>query len=1011
MKQEFEKQLITDHLKDKLVGFGWRFVAGNELERTGLDEPLLINNLRAALFKINSDLGITDKEINDVIQEIKLVPNGEMGAKQMLHYLKYGVGVKFYQDKIVKIVNLFDFKNVQNNDFIISREVCFKGAETVRADIVLYVNGVPLANIEGKNPLSLSVSWQDGYRQIKKYERVAGEAYKYMQIGAVADVEVRYFAIVPWMGNVGTYEWKEEGLDAVDALAEFLRSERILDVIRNFIFVREERGSFNKVIARYMQYRAVNKICERAVNHLEGKDERNKGLIWHWQGSGKTLTMIFAAHKLYFNKILENPSIFFIIDRKDLEEQLSNELSGLDLNFSHDIVGNVKEMVGVAQADNYLGKRGVFVTLLHKFESGRQWLPAGFDNEKKDTIADRKNVICFLDEVHRTQYGILAAQMKHILRSAFYFGFTGTPVDEKERDTYRAFGYPVDSEDYLDKYFINESLADGFTVPVVFMPRQEKMHLSADELKLLVEKIGKEDAFDEGELEKIEDIAARKLDKIKMFLEDEQRIRKISEDIAGHFKEYVAGRFKAMVVCGSRKACVIYKQKLDELLGEEASEIVMTFNVGDQKLLADYYEKWKDKYPSAKNDKEIREEIVRRFKSDIDADPKILIVTDMLLTGFDAPMLQTMYFDKPLKKHRLLQAIARVNRLYGDVKKAGVIVDYAGILKEAKRAHNMYYEDERGTTVPFEYEYLSDNFIKLIKKIEEIIGQEPKVLTRENLIEMMDKLRDDNAEKVFIENYRELRKIFELLGTEKIKLDYLNEYKFYSVIFAYLQKFKGGENKSVSETYFSKTLEAVHQAINVDEINNSLPPFAFDIKYFDSILGSKIGKKEKAMSMVFGLERFVLVEQSGNSILRSVFEKTQELVRKWREKSVDYEELYDYGVEIIEEIKSKEREQKELGLNNIEFGIYDIVLNRLKNNKKSLRVAMDIYKEAKENLITDWDKQAVLKQNVSRIIRERIRKLKATERLPLDEINSLSQIIFDFMEKYAEKQKNQLQGH
>ena len=1002
-KQSPEKQLITDYLKDRLVASGWQFVNGNELERTGLDEPLLLNNLRSALLKINANLGITNKEVDDVIQEIKLVPIGETGAKQILHYLKYGVGVKFYQDKIVKIVNLFDYTNPANNEFIGAREVYFKGSESVRADIVLYVNGIPLANVEGKNPLSLSVSWQDAYRQIKKYERVAGEAYKYIQIGAVADAQARYFAIAPWLAEVGTYEWKENDLDAVDALSEFLRPERLLDIVRNFLFVREEWGTYHKVIARYMQYRAVNKICERVVNNLAGKDEKNKGLVWHWQGSGKTLTMIFAAHKLYFNNLLEHPTVFFVIDRKDLEEQLSNELSSLDLNFKHDTVGSVNDMVSVVQADNYLGKRGVFVTLLHKFESGRPWLPVNFGEDKKETIADRKNVICFLDEVHRTQYGLMAAQMKHVLRSAFYFGFTGTPVDEKERDTYREFGYPVDSEDYLDKYFINESLADGFTVPVVFMPRQEKLHLSADDLKLVIEKIAKEDALGEDETEKVEDKVASKLDKIKIFLEDKQRIGKIAEDIVGHFREYVDGRFKAMVVCGSRLACVAYKQKLDELLGEDASEVVMTFNVGDKQAIAQYYETWKAKYPVANSDKEIRDEIVRRFKSDADNNPKILIVTDMLLTGFDAPILQTMYFDKPLKKHRLLQAIARVNRLYGEVKKAGVIVDYVGILKEAKRAHEMYYEDAAGTTVPFEYEYLADNFTKLMMALKDIVGSAPAKLSRETLVQTMDKLRDETKEKDFSANYREARKYFELLGSSELRLKYLADFKFYSAIFAYLQKLKGDERGENNDIYFAKTLSAVHDAINIESISKDLPPFSFNVEYFNALSKSPLNKKEQAMNNLFALERMVLVEQAGNPILRSVFEKVEEMVRKWREKAVDYEELYDSGVKIIVQIKDKLKQKQELGLSDLEFGIYETISGEIKGGKKACVLAKDIHDSIVKHIIPGWEGQAVLRQNVSRIIREKVRQLKATDGLSLEEINNLSQIIFNSVEQYAQK--------
>jgi len=999
MTENSEQQLITDYLKDKLVEGGWQYRAGAQLERDGVDEPLLLGNLRAALRRINADLNITDKEIDDVIQEIKLVPTGETGAKQILHYLKYGVGVKFYADKIVKIVNLFDFANPANNDFIVAREVSFRGSELARADIVLYVNGIPLVNIEGKNPLSLSVSWQDAYRQIKRYERVAGEAYKYIQIGAVADVSARYFAIVPWQSEVGTYEWKESGLDAVDALAEFLRPERVLDILRNFLFVREERGSHTKVIARYMQYRAVNKICARVQDNLGGADERNKGLVWHWQGSGKTLTMIFAAHKLYFEKKLEAPSIFFIIDRRELEEQMSAELSGLDLNFGHDKIKNVDEMKDIIKADNYRGRRGVFVTLLHKFRPNETMLPSDFGGGE-NTIADRKNVICFLDEVHRSQYGLLAAQMKRVFRSAFYFGFTGTPVDEKERDTYREFGYPVDSEDYLDKYFINESLTDGFTVPVVFAPRQEKLHYSAEVLKA-IDAAESENPFG---YEDTEDKIARKLYIRDAFLENKKRIVKVSADIAAHFREYVDGRFKAMVVCGSRLACILYKQKLDALLSADASEVVMTFNVGDRSEIADYYTAWKAKYPAARDDKEIRDEIVRRFKASADGNPKILVVTDMLLTGFDAPILQTMYFDKPLKKHRLLQAIARVNRLLGEVKKAGVIVDYAGILKEAKRAHEMYYEDAQGTTVPFEYGYLLKNFRELMKDLRAILGATPKNLDRPALIAVIDRLRDEAAEKKFLQYYAEARKYFELLGSDEIKLDYLADYKFYSAVFAYLQKLKGEEGGSVDEKYFSKTIDAVQSAIDVESIRQDLPPFTFDVAYFDAIARSPLNKKEQAMNNLFALERMVLVEQFGNPIFRSVYDKVAELVYRWREKAVDYEELYDKEVKIIGEIKQNKKEMKELDLNGYEFGVYDVLRARIKKKEKSQDLARSIYSAVQEHIdIPNWYSHAVLRQNMARAVREKVRTLKATDRLSLDVIDELSQIIFNSIEQYAQK--------
>ena len=267
-----------------------------------------------------------------------------------------------------------------------------------------------------------------------------------------------------------------------------LDKKTLMDLIKDFIFVREERGNSTKVIARYMQYRAVSKIANRVKSNILEGDKKNRGLVWHWQGSGKTLTMAFAAQKLYYQRYLENPTIFFIVDRTDLEDQIYQEVNALDMPRVESIA-SIRELKKVLQHDGGKGKRGLFTILIHKFRHGE------FEDFRKEieklsknqqTFLTRKNIIAFIDESHRTQYGLLAAQMKSILKNAFFFAFTGTPISKKYQDTYNEFAYPPE-EPYLDKYFIKDAIRDGFTLKITYQPRLENLHLKRDVLELLLE--------------------------------------------------------------------------------------------------------------------------------------------------------------------------------------------------------------------------------------------------------------------------------------------------------------------------------------------------------------------------------------------------------------------------------------------------------------------------------------------------------------------------------------------
>jgi len=424
-----EKSLVEDYIIEKLIEKGWRFIPANELERESFGEPLLLNNLVRAINKLNADKGIGDEELKHVLNELKLKGSGNEGLKQILNYLKFGVPIKFEKERVLKYVSLFDFEDLENNEFIVSRQVIYHGRDDIRTDIMLYINGIPIVEIECKNPASFSENWFDAYKQIKDYEKIVPELYKYVQIGIAAEQTAMYFPIVPRQEEIKVNQWKDEEKDSIYSTIEMLSKDILLDIIRNFMFFRVEMGNATKVIARYMQYRAAKKIVQRVSANLSGETEKKKGLIWHWQGSGKTLTMIFAAHKLYYFKNLENPSIFFIVDRIELEEQLYTEFNSLDI-VKPQIIGSIHELRKVLKHDDGKGRRDIMIILIHKFrveELSELQKELEEISKQKETILTRKNVVAFIDEGHRSQYGTMVGQMKKILKNAFFFSLTGTP--------------------------------------------------------------------------------------------------------------------------------------------------------------------------------------------------------------------------------------------------------------------------------------------------------------------------------------------------------------------------------------------------------------------------------------------------------------------------------------------------------------------------------------------------------------------------------------------------------
>jgi len=996
-----EKKLCEEVLLEKLTARGWRF-SPPELLRDDYREALLKPVLLEALRRINSD-ACSERDLSRAVSELELLGTGSEDGKRILHFYKHGVPMKLERSATLEQIRLFDFENPERNDFIVSRQVPHVGNANIQVDLLLYVNGVPLVNIECKNPADLATSWYDAYRQVKRYEKSVPELYKYVQIGVAAEAVVRYFPIVPWRDEVETYEWKEEGLDPLEAIATMLAPEHLLWILRHCLFIRTDRGETSKVIARYMQYRAARKIVERVQAFLQGKDERRHGLIWHWQGSGKTLTMIFAAHALYFLKELENPTIFFVVDRRELEEQMNGVLSSLDM-VEVERIGSIRELQEVLSHDDYRGKRGLFLTLIHKFDPGE------FENlrkeiqqvsKEKDTVSSRRNVVVFADEAHQSQYGLLAATMRDILREAFFFAFTGTPIAKRDRNTYARFSYPEKGEHYLDKYFVYESIEDGFTVPIVYQPRLQEIHLDEAKLRRFLEEEMGEIPEDKRPL--VEEEIARKIG-IQEFLENPKRIERIAQDIAQHFRENVAGRFKALVATVSRRACVLYKEALDRYLPSEYSEIVFSFSPGDTEgndKVGEYWRKLLEKYPK-KDPETINRETRDRFKEE--ECPKILIVTDMLLTGFDAPILQTLYLDKPLREHRLLQALARVNRPYRNLKEVGLVIDYLGILSEFERAFSAYSkEDVRGIVVDFAK--LREQFEKLLGELLDLFAELSTELTHEALQKGLEIItQSDETEQQFVKKYQKLRRLFELLGPDSVKYERLGEYRFLSDLYAFYRKRTQGESgvEELAKQYFRKTVAILHESTEVEEFEE-FPSIKIDTAHLQHLLRrlSEEGTiEDKATSIVFALRRFLLVEQRPSFVPLSLIERVKELLKKWQEREKDYEKLYYDGREIIEQLWTLKEEQRELSFSEVEYALLVTLRQHLDKQEGLVEKVRELWGNLEEHIFPGWVAQKTARQNVEREIRRFVRRIRGEGHRFID-IDALTRELFERVEAYG----------
>ena len=807
----FDESDTSEALVIKTLSDGdWEYIPSDQLNREYQDvilEEEFTDSLKRLNPAIAKSPGLADEVLIKIRTIISSAPsNGLISSNERLvEWLRNEKSMPFGRDGKHVTVKLIDYENPSNNSYIITNQVMFPFHTLDHGkalDIVLFVNGIPLVVGECKTPSRPSVSWADGAKDILDYQRsipqffvpnvfsfaTEGKFYRYGSIGTMAEM---------W-GPWHTSEDKEDGSvrSVRMALQNMLSPDTILDLLKNFtLFANDSNHRRIKTIARYQQFEGANAIVNRV---LAGHPK--KGLIWHFQGSGKSLLMVFAAQKLRSNPELNNPTVIVVVDRVELDSQISGTFAVSDIPNTQNI-DSIKKLGDVLSTD----VRKILITTIFKF------------NDIPKDLNTRSNIILLIDEAHRTQYGNLAMQMRDGLPNAFFFGLTGTPISKMDRDTFDVFGASEDPGGYMSKYTFQDSIRDNATLPLRFESVEVSLHVDRDKINADLEDLT------EGLSEEETECLKRKASAFKHLITDPDRVRGVCKHIANHFRTKVepAG-FKAMVVTYDRECCVLYKRELDKFLPPEWSTIVM--HTGSKN---DEFKEWR-------LSKDQVDKVVQRYNDPKDS-LKILIVTSRLITGFDSKILQTMYLDKPMKEHTLLQAVCRTNRPMPPNKDHGLIVDYLGLFDDVGDAFGTD-NPQAGQRVVTNIDQLRESYpglmIQCLAFFENVDRTTDSFTSLEAAQETLDTVE---ARDEFAKAFLVLHRVWEALSPDPLLSKDIKDYKWLAMVYNSLRP-TSSMGTLVWQALGQKTVELIHDNVDLICINDDLESLVIDADSVDKIL-------------------------------------------------------------------------------------------------------------------------------------------------------------------------------
>lgn len=960
----FNEETLEKITMEILKELEYECINGYEIERTDYSKVILEKDLRNAIYKINNN--VTDEQVTEVVRQIKNLEynNTILNNKQFTKYLLEGCQVPINENRETryKTIKIVDFDNISNNIFKAINQYTIIEHSEKRPDIIIFINGLPLVVVELKSTVREDVKLIDGYNQLKGYQEVhIPTLFYYNQFMIVSDgVQARAGTITsPWSRFS---EWKK--IEADDEVKEnmpthktlfygMLRKDRLLDIINNFVLWSED----SKILSAYHQYFGVKKAItstEKAIDNRTGK----AGILWHTQGSGKSFSMVFYAGNMI--KVLKNPSIVVVTDRNDLDNQLFSTFAKCSEYLKQSPVQIESREDLQDKLDNRISG-GIFFTTLQKFE------------EETGLFSKRDDILVLVDEAHRSHYGIdatikfdkekmkaykkygTAKYLHEAFPNATYIGFTGTPVETKDKSTSNVFGQVIDT------YDMTQAIMDGATVPIMYEARMARVGLNQkllDEIDDYYNMLETEEGVEDYKIAE----SKKEMAKMEQIIEDPDRLEMIVKDIINHYEDIQTSvANKAMVVAYSRKSAYTMYKKFLELRPDWENKVHMVITANN---------KDDEEMQKAIGSKKDKKQLEVDFK-DMNSEFKIAIVVDMWLTGFDVPGLGTMYVDKPMKAHNLMQAIARVNRVYKD-KQGGLIVDYIGLKKWLLDALKTYTKRDQGKIVD------NSELVKVLMNKVELIRDlfngfyygHFATTTDSDKYEIIMAganwmLKTEEIRKAFMRYSYDVKSLYSLC-TGELSQEIKDEILFFISVRSFISKLSGDkiDVKEINDNV-AKMLERAIQddeMLQIGEVHNSNRLAILS----DEIL-NKLAKMQKKNIAVEVLNRALreYVEQVGkeNVVLMEKFStKFQKIVASYNERTSveDIEKIIQEMINLKNEIENELKAGNEYNLSTEEKAFFDALgddpeVKELMKDETLVQIAKELVETVNKNMTIDWD--------------------------------------------------------
>ena len=994
----FTEDTFEQAVIELFENMGYTHIYAPDMDRTDYSRPLLDDVLRDCLVRLNRNLPVT--AIDEAILKLNDFDAGSLLQKNMvfMDYLQNGITVKYAVngEERSSVVRLIDYADAAKNDFYVVNQYTFvENGNNRRPDIILFINGMPLVLMELKSPSKDEVGAENAYNQIRNYMQDIPSMFYYNAICVISDLSTNKAGTIT-SGLDRFMEWKTKDGDYENtAYAQFdtfyegmFQKERLLDILKNFILFSGDGQKQFKILAGYHQYFAVRKAIEKAK--IATKTDGKGGVFWHTQGSGKSLSMVFYAHLL--QEALDSPTIVVMTDRIDLDDQLYTQFAKCAPFLRQTPVQatskeNLRELLDGRQAN------GIVFTTMFKFERGER------------PLSERRNIVVMADEAHRGQYGfderivmkeneqgekeahtvIGNARIIHdALPNATYIGFTGTPISAKDRNTREVFG------DYIDIYDMTQAVEDGATRPVYYESRVIKLHLDKDTLALIDATYDAlEQQSDTATIEK----SKKMLGQMESVLGADSTVQSLCEDIVTHYEKYRANLLtgKAMIVAYSRPIAMKIYRKLLELrpAWKEKIGVVMTSGNNDP-------EDWK----AIIGTKSHKEELARKFK-DNDDPMKIAIVVDMWLTGFDVPSLATMYIYKPMHGYNLMQAIARVNRVFKD-KEGGLIVDYVGIASALKAAMKEYTKRDQSRYGDMDISKVAyPKFQEKLQVCKDLlhgfdfsgfIGGSPLIMAKlvTGGVNFVLDAKAPKRKDLFLREAMLLKQSHSLCSSmtteqERHEAAYMEAVR--STVVKITYGGSGGKTLSLKEinAQINELLKASIQSQGVISLFDSKQAdeniSLFDPAVLDEI--SKMKEKNIAVEILKKLmaEQVSLYKRTNVVQSQKFSEKIAQLMNSYYNGLITNEEVIKELLKTAQEITELYNNGKKLGLTQEELAFYDALtkpenIKDFYQNNELIDLTRELTEMLRKNRTIDWQKKETARASMRKMVKHLLKKYK-----------------------------------